>query len=155
MVPADRRDGERQAGRTAIGTRVRRKLWAAAAALGLWPGAGLAQDINGTWLTEGGNSQVRIAPCGSFRCATIVWTRAEARDVNNPDPGLRSRSLVGVRLIADGRPEREGWTGTLYNPLDGRTYAGKLKVKGPGELELSGCVLAGLFCRSQTWTRLR
>ena len=109
----------------------------------------------GTWLTEGGTSQVRVAPCGGARCGTIIWTKAPAKDVHNPDPARRDTSLVGMRMIRDARPSGEGWVGSLYNPLDGRTYTGRMRLVGPGQLELSGCVLAGLICKSQTWTRLR
>ena len=114
-----------------------------------------AEDVTGTWLTANGLSHVRVAPCGASRCGTIVWTKALARDTHNPDPSQRDRNLVGLRIFANGQAAENGWTGTLYNPLDGRTYSGKMRVKGAGELELSGCVLAGLICQSQTWTRIR
>ncbi len=114
-----------------------------------------AQDVTGTWLTEGGRSQVRVAPCGAARCGTIIWTEAQARDVNNPDPARRGENLVGVRILQDARRTGDGWTGSLYNPLDGRTYTGRMRRISAAQLELSGCVLAGLICRSQTWTRIR
>ena len=117
-------------------------------------GAAGAQDVSGTWLTESGTSRVRISPCGGARCGTIVWTQGDARDAKNPNPAFQSRSLVGVRMISDARLEGASWTGQLYNPLDGRTYTGKMRLKSAGELELSGCVLGGLICRSQTWSRV-
>ena len=109
----------------------------------------------GVWLTEGGRSQVRIAPCGSARCGTIIWTVAAVNDVNNPDPARRGASLVGLQMIRDAKSDGESWTGSLYNPLDGRTYTGRMRLISATQLELSGCVLAGLICKSQTWTRLR
>jgi len=41
----------------------------------------------------------------------------------------------------------------LLNTEDGKTYSGKAKVTS-ARLELSGCVLGGLICRSQTWTKV-
>lgn len=120
----------------------------------LAPAAVAAQDVAGTWLTESGTSRVRISPCGAARCGTIVWTAREARDVNNPDANLRARNLVGVRMITDARESGGSWTGQLYNPLDGRTYTGRMRLRSAAELELSGCVLGGLICRSQTWSRV-
>lgn len=58
-------------------------------------------------------------------------------------------------MIRGARPTADGWTGELYNPLDGRTYTGRMRLISPAQLELSGCVLAGLICKSQVWTRLR
>ena len=127
----------------------------ACVAIWLTCGAAASQDVTGTWLAEGGNAQVRVAACGASRCGTIVWRKAERRDVHNPDPSRRSRNLVGVQIFGEARPTTGGWTGRLYSPLDGQTYAGTLRLTSPGELELSGCVLAGLICRSQTWTRVR
>ena len=156
MVAAAGRDGERGTGfrERPVANRARR-VFALAALGAFWASAALAQDVAGTWLTEGGRSQVRIAPCGQSRCGTIIWTKAEVKDVNNPDPAKRDRSLIGLRLFSGGRPSGETWTGELYNPLDGRTYAGNLRLVSPSQLELSGCVLAGLICKSQAWIRVR
>jgi len=44
------------------------------------------------------------------------------------------------------------WSGgELYNPDDGRTYTGEIRVKR-GTLELRGCALR-IFCQTQTWRR--
>jgi uncharacterized protein (DUF2147 family) len=155
------RDSQRGGGGLPL-TRERRSAWLAASVLSALVLSGPAgaqprpsPDVAGTWLTEGGRSQVRIAPCGGARCGTIIWTKAEVKDVNNPDPGRRTASLVGLQMIRDARQTADGWTGSLYNPLDGRTYTGRMRLLSATELELSGCVLAGLICKSQTWTRLR
>lgn len=154
MVAASGRNGQRGAGRVALGRRLA-LLSVAALAISLGGRSARAQDVTGTWLTEGGTSQVRVAPCGSARCGTIIWTKAEVKDVNNPDPARRGASLLGLRLMRDAHPSGEGWVGSLYNPLDGRTYAGRMRLLSAGQLELSGCVLGGLFCKSQIWTRLK
>lgn len=126
-----------------------------AAALAASPGTyASAQDVSGTWRTQSYGSQVRVAPCGAARCGTIVSAPAGARDANNPDARLRGRSLVGVRIFSDARPTGSGWTGQLYYPVDGRTYTGTMRLIGPAALELSGCVLGGLICRSQVWSRV-
>jgi uncharacterized protein (DUF2147 family) len=45
------------------------------------------------------------------------------------------------------------WTGQIYNAKDGKTYSGSMTVQGASALKLEGCVLGGLICRSETWTR--
>lgn len=126
---------------------------AALAILGALVTPASAQDVAGTWSAESGRSRVQVAACGSARCGTIVWTAARVLDVNNPDPARKDRELVGLRIISDARQQGDSWIGQLYNPLDGRTYQGRMRLTGPRELELSGCVMRGLICRSQTWTR--
>jgi len=121
------------------------------ALLGL-PAQAQSPDPSGTWLTQSGDTRVRIAKCGTALCGIIVSSTYQ-KDTNNADPKLRERSMVGVQMISDIRPSSDGFSGQLYNPQDGKTYTGKLKVMSPNTLQLSGCVLGGLICRSQTWTK--
>jgi uncharacterized protein (DUF2147 family) len=135
---------------------MRRHLIASAAfLLPLIPVAALAQEPAGTWLTESGETRVRIAKCGAAHCGTIVWVKDGGKDEQNPNAALRSRSLVGVQMIGNMQPSGDGaWSGSLYNYKDGKTYSGKMRLKGSSALELSGCVLGGIICRSQNWTRV-
>jgi uncharacterized protein (DUF2147 family) len=113
-----------------------------------------AQDPSGTYLSESGETRVRVAKCGNAYCGTIVAVQGEAKDVNNPDPKLKTRNLVGVPMISNIVPSGDSFTGSLYNYKDGKTYTGKMRFKGGNAMELSGCVLGGLICRSQTWTKV-
>ncbi|HZH10483.1 MAG TPA: DUF2147 domain-containing protein [Microvirga sp.] len=112
-----------------------------------------AQDPSGIYLSESGETRVRIARCGQVYCGTIVSVQGEAKDVNNPDASLRGRSLVGIQMISNIQPSGDGFTGQLYNYKDGKTYTGKMTFAGKA-MQLSGCVLGGLICRSQTWAKL-
>ena len=127
----------------------------AAVALFLLTGAAQAQspDPSGTYLSESGDTRVRIARCGSAYCGTIVAVQGEAKDVNNPDAGLKGRNLFGVQMISNIQPAGGGFSGQLYNYKDGKTYTGKMSFEGKA-MQLSGCVLGGLICRSQTWTKV-
>lgn len=118
-----------------------------------------ASDITGVWRTPvDGGSTVRITACGSDICAAVLGSprlrdHPDQRDVRNPDPALRSRPLRGL-MILRARPAGPGrWdNGQIYNPEDGRTYRGSLRLLPDGRLRLTGCVVRPL-CRSQTWTR--
>jgi uncharacterized protein (DUF2147 family) len=112
-----------------------------------------AQDANGTWLTQSGETRVRVAPCGGNLCGTIVWVAKPAKDENNPNAALKGRNVVGINMITMKPAGDKKWSGTLYNYTDGKTYSGTLTQTGANSLSLSGCV-AGVFCRSQTWTRV-
>ena len=115
---------------------------------------GQTGDPSGTWLSQSGETRVRIARCGGGYCGTITAS-ALAKDVNNPDATKRDRNLVGVQMISDIKPAGDGFSGQLYNIQDGKTYTGKLKLIDPNAMELSGCVMGGLICRSQTWTKVK
>jgi uncharacterized protein (DUF2147 family) len=120
--------------------------------------AGAAAEATGEWLIEDGEARVRIAFCGAELCGTVAWIRegAASLDVNNPDPAKRSRPLLGSAVLLGLKPTGQGqWTGSLYDAQDGRTYIGKLTVIDERHIKVSGCVLGGLICQSQTWTRTK
>jgi uncharacterized protein (DUF2147 family) len=121
-----------------------------------------AADPSGMWITEGGKARVRIARCGENFCATIVSLR-EPNDPATGKPKLdkfnknesqRTRPVVGIALMTGMKPNApDQWQGSLYNPEDGNTYTGKMRSDGGSTLKLQGCVLGGLICKSETWTR--
>jgi uncharacterized protein (DUF2147 family) len=126
-------------------------------------GSALAADPNGTWLTQTGTSRIRVADCGGALCGTIVWlkepndpdTGKPKTDKNNSDASKRSRPLLGTQIVLGMKPAgADKWTGQVYNAEDGKTYSGNLTYSGGGSLQLQGCALGGLVCKSQTWTRV-
>ncbi|GJD90786.1 hypothetical protein BHAOGJBA_4329 [Methylobacterium hispanicum] len=133
----------------------RRSTLRAAGLLALLLAAGsghAAGDPAGIWLTETGESKVRLARCGGGYCGTLVSAAGKGLDTNNPDPALRTRSVVGVQIVNAPNASGDGYAGTLYNPKDGKTYSGTLKMTGPNTVVVSGCVMS-VFCKSQTWKR--
>ena len=122
----------------------------------------LAADPSGTWLTQGGNSRIRIADCGGALCGTIIWlkepndpdTGKPKTDKHNSDSAKRSRPLMGVQIVLGMKPNgADKWAGQVYNAEDGKTYSGNITLQSAGALKLEGCALGGLVCKSQTWTR--
>ncbi len=121
-------------------------LTGAALAFGLAATPALA-DPSGTWTTEGGLSQVRIAPCGGAFCGTVVWTK----DPNRAD-AKSGRKVKGMTILT-GMTETGAnqYKGNLYNPQDGKNYTGYMTVNG-NSATLKGCVVRPL-CKTQTWSR--
>ena len=106
-------------------------------------GPAVAQDVAGTWLRDSGASKVRFAKCGEAVCGTIAWLK----DGDGP-------AKLGQRIFYDMKPSGAGkWSGSAFNPEDGKTYSGTMTLSGD-TLTTSGCVLGGLICKSQTWTKL-
>jgi uncharacterized protein (DUF2147 family) len=46
------------------------------------------------------------------------------------------------------------WSGKVYNAEDGETYTGNIILQTPNTLKLEGCILGGMICQGQTWTRV-
>jgi uncharacterized protein (DUF2147 family) len=132
-------------------------VFAVALAL-LVPIAVSAADATGEWLIEDGDARVRIAPCGADLCGSVAWIKegSPTVDVNNPDPAKRSRPLIGSEVLLGLKPSGTGeWTGSLYDAENGRTYVGKLSIVDERHIKVAGCVLGGLICETQIWTRTK
>jgi uncharacterized protein (DUF2147 family) len=99
-------------------------------------------DVSGTWLRDTGASKVKFAPCGGAICGHIVWLK----------PGADPKAKVGQRVFFDMKPNGpNSWSGSAFNPEDGKTYTGKMTLDG-GTLTTAGCVMS-VICKSTTWTR--
>ena len=132
-----------------------------AAVLTLLTGPVAAADIAGVWQSPSRGAHVEIAPCGDAYCGTVLSaspakSNPQLLDVHNKDPSLRTRPMVGARLMEGFRGGPAKWTGgKLYNPGDGNTYGGSITLVDDDHLILKGCAVFGLICKSQTWTRVR
>jgi len=131
-------------------------VFAAALALGAAPA--LADPVDGEWLNQDRTGKIRFAACpakADRMCGTISWLKdpTKTKDVNNPDPALRSRPLVGLQVVRDFKLAAPGrWTGgKIYDPKSGKTYDSKAAVNADGTLKLEGCI--AFICQAQTWTR--
>lgn len=134
---------------------------ALAAALTLAATPALAADpVEGVWLTQSGSGRVKIAPCAALAqrlCGAIVWLRdpenAKAHDNNNPDPALKSRTILGLPMLWGFKPAGPGrWTGgKIYDPESGKTYDSKISIRPDGALKVEGCIV--VVCQAQTWRR--
>ena len=121
---------------------------------GLGMGAAEAGDPTGVWMRSSGSSKIRIDKCGSALCGTVVWERNPRKDVNNPDPARRDDQVTGRRVLLGMKPAGDDkWKGEVYNAEDGKTYTGYVTMVAADELKLQGCVLGGLICKSDTWSR--
>lgn len=130
--------------------------------------------ILGMWATdpegEGGQAHVEIYLEGDTYSGKIVWLEeplytaddddgeeGEPKvDTNNPDPELRSRPIMGLKLMQgfefDGK---ETWKkGTIYDPDNGKTYKCRLRMGDGGVLNVRGYVGVSMIGRTSVWTRV-
>jgi uncharacterized protein (DUF2147 family) len=136
-----------------------RKLGIAGVFAGALSGFALAgESANGVWMLDSGKVTVRIMPCGASLCGAIVGLAKPLTkdgrpkiDRKNPNEALRKRPLMGLKILANMRPEGENkWTGTIYNADDGRTYSSSMKLSG-SNMKVKGCV--GPFCKTMVFVR--
>lgn len=123
-----------------------------------WPAAPPAADaILGRWMTADKAGIIQIYAQQGVYAGKIVGPEPPRPDVNNPDPALRKRPLLGVVMLQNFRYDGNGaWEdGTIYDPNNGKTYSCTLKLRDANTLEVRGYVGISLLGRTEVWTRLQ
>jgi uncharacterized protein (DUF2147 family) len=116
-----------------------------------------ARPPEGVWIGPHNNVAVRTGPCGDRPwddrlCGWVVWADGEAQS-DARDGGVAR--LVGTALLEDYRADGPNhWRGTVFVPDMGRRFASQIDQLSPGRMRVRGCILGGLLCKSQNWTRI-
>jgi uncharacterized protein (DUF2147 family) len=118
-------------------------------------------QIEGLWYNDIKSGKILItkASNGKFY-GKVVWLKEPLKngkpkvDELNSDPKLRSRPRLGLPVLMDFVKDGDNkyTDGTIYDPLNGKTYSCKITYKGK-ELDIRGYIGISLFGRTTTWTR--
>lgn len=131
------------------------------------------QKYLGQWKTEAKGAEdktatVEIMPCAENPvnlCGKIIaiaepfypGTQNPKLDEKNKNKDLRTREIVGIQIISDLKPKKNGGyaNGEIYSPRTGKTYRAsmKLSAKDDNVLNVKGHVF--LFSQTQRWTRVQ
>jgi len=118
-------------------------------------------QVEGLWYNDIKSGKILITKGsdGKFY-GKVVWLKEPLKngkpkvDELNEDPKLRSRPRLGLPVlngfVKDG--DKKYTDGTIYDPLNGKTYSCKMTYKG-NELDIRGYIGISLFGRTTTWTR--
>jgi uncharacterized protein (DUF2147 family) len=93
--------------------------------------------------------------CGKVVTSDRIKADPALADTKNRNAALRARPLKDLQILqgfTGGPPQWKG--GTVYNPEDGGTYKGSIKLVDPDTLRLTGCIFAPL-CKTETWRRIK
>lgn len=121
--------------------------------------ASAAEPVTGRWVTADKDGVILIAPCGKAVCGTLEKFLVappeglDQRDINNSDPKLRQRRLLGLPILSGFTADREIWRGRIYDPKSGKSYRSIIRRKAANLLEVKGCI--GPFCQTQIWRSIR
>jgi len=105
--------------------------------------------IEGNWKNPIGSAIITVAPCGDLLCGKVAWASARGQR----EASTSTSNVVGTTVLTGFKQTGNRWTGRLFIPDDNVHVSAKLQLLGERQLKLTGCAVAGLFCRSQIWTR--
>ncbi|HUS97396.1 MAG TPA: DUF2147 domain-containing protein [Hyphomicrobiaceae bacterium] len=103
----------------------------------------LAASPNGTWLRSETGGQFRAFNCGGGLGLKVTKSK--------------TKSFVGQTIMCGAKQVagKNQWRGSVKNLEDGNTYSGIVTLINAKTIQLEGCVLGGIICKSQTWSRVK
>ncbi len=117
------------------------------------PSAALAKaPLEGQWRNPKGSVVVRVAACGSAYCGTVIDASAKARAAARKGG---TSSLVGTRILSGVRAQGDGtYRGRAFDPKRNIHAPATIRLRDGSTLVIKGCVLGGIICKEQRWTRV-
>jgi uncharacterized protein (DUF2147 family) len=102
-------------------------------------------DMVGHWARGDGNVRVDIEPCGTNICAVNSWVRDKS-----------DGEAIGDKLVMMLKPRSDSvLDGHAFDQKRDRTYTMRVTMQLAGKMTTQGCILGGLACKSQNWTRIK
>lgn len=131
------------------------------------------EDVLGPWITEKADTGNQIiveiyqASNGKYNGKVVgltmpMYTEGEYQgqermDLQNPDPKLKTRKLVGIDFVSnfDYNEEKDKFeNGNIYSPINGKTYHSYMQLQKDGKLLVKGSVdKTGILGKKQYWSR--
>ena len=123
-----------------------------------------ADQIVGIWWNNEKTSKIQVEKKDGKYIGTIVYIVPEKyengqppKDDKNPDPALRSRSKIGIRILEGfvyNEKEKNWVNGRIYDPNNGKTYDCYSWLENKDLLKLKGFILGMRWLgRSSEWYR--
>lgn len=119
------------------------------------------QIIEGRWLTGDGDGWIDISISDDGLSGLIAGSPNERPedatfDIQNKDPALRRRPLLGLDIFAgfryDGKKRWKG--GSIYDPNRGKTYRCVITIVDSDTLKVRGYIGAPILGETQIWKRV-
>jgi uncharacterized protein (DUF2147 family) len=115
------------------------------AAAAAWSAGATAAEPSalGDWARGDGKARVRIERCERGVCVINTWIK----------PGTSGEKVGDRLLISVARQDASALSGEAWDPQRRLTYSIRMDAR-ERTMTTQGCWLAGLLCKSMTWTRI-
>jgi uncharacterized protein (DUF2147 family) len=111
-----------------------------------------AQALEGQWTNYKKNVVVQVERCGNAYCGRVIQAseRAKEKARKGGTPNLiGTQILTGLRPMGDGR-----FRGQAFVPKRNLHATATVQQVSDDVMQVQGCVLGGLLCDKERWTRV-
>lgn len=96
-----------------------------------------ADKILGKWQSDDGQVTMEVTKSGQKYVGKIIAaTNESAKDTKNPDPKLRSRSIIGIEILSNLVYTNGLWKGEIYTPKRGVSANCEVRLLPNGTMEI-------------------
>lgn len=128
------------------------KLILAAFLLSAAPALASAQAIEGQWTNYKKNVIVQVERCGGAYCGRVVQASAKAQEKARKGGTPR---LIGTQILTGLKPTGDGqFRGRAFVPKRNIHATATVRQLNDNVMQVQGCVLGGLLCDNEKWTRV-
>lgn len=117
--------------------------------------AAVPAGVLGRWLNPKRTAVVDTAPCGTDGrlCGTVACAATDAIEKAR-EKG--TAQLVGTQLLErlEYKPKEKRWRGKVFVPDFPGRFDAIMTPISYDRVEVKGCILGGLICKKQVWTRI-
>jgi uncharacterized protein (DUF2147 family) len=117
--------------------------------------AAVPAAVLGRWLNPKRTAVVDTAPCGTDGrlCGTVACAATDAIEKAR-EKG--TAQLVGTQLLErlEYKPKEKRWRGKVFVPDFPGRFDAIMTPISYDRVEVRGCILGGLICKKQMWTRI-
>ena len=120
--------------------------------------------ILGKWASEKGNLVLEIYKTNNseYKAKSIQHNsknpKDEWKDINNPDPDLRNRNLLGIDVLTQMHydPDSDKWVdGIIYDATSGKSWEAVAWLDNPNQLRVKGFWMLKLFSKTVSFKRVK
>jgi len=129
------------------------RFTAAATALALAATPAAAQaNIEGHWTNPKRTTLVRVERCdGKAYCAVVLKASAKAQ-ANARKGG--TEHFIGTEILHVSQAGSNLYRGKAFDPESNMHIPATVRFVDAGTIEIQGCALFGLICKTQRWTKV-
>jgi uncharacterized protein (DUF2147 family) len=111
-----------------------------------------AQALEGQWTNYKKNVVVQVERCGTAYCGRVVQASAKAKEKARRGG---TPNLVGTQILTGLTPVGNGkFRGRAFVPKRNIHATATVRQVSDDVMQVQGCVLGGLLCDSERWTRV-
>ena len=125
---------------------------ALALALAATPAAAQSAGIEGHWTNPKHSTLVHVTRCdGNSYCAIVLKASAKAQ-ANARKGG--TEHFIGTEILHVSDAGNGLYKGKAFDPESNLHIPATVRFVGPTTIEIQGCALFGLICKTQRWTKV-